>query len=157
MWGRHAMNSPSIVFGISVGFLVGIACGSLLRKNRFKRAFVYFGLPTGGAGVVGGINELVKLSSIVSFDSAQLLMAYSATTAVTVAFVWWRLDVESARGTPPEEAEMTQEQWDKLTPRQRIIVRRRLHEKKSSREVANELNISVDQVDKEFMQALETV
>jgi DNA-directed RNA polymerase specialized sigma24 family protein len=100
---------------------------------------------------------LVKLSTDVGLHGVQLVTAYAVATVIAAVVTWWAENAVAARHNPPPEAEMTKEQWDKLTPRQRIIVRRRLQDKKSVKEVADELQMSVAEVNEELCRALQSI
>lgn len=145
------VNWISVIFGAAVGVVVGIPVARFYRAGKFNRGLAVFGILVGG-GVTGGLKFLVNLGGSVKFEMPQVLASYATVVALTVVPVLVRRD----RRPPPREAEMTTEQWDRLTPRQKIIVRRRLHDKKTSKEVARELGMTEAQVNEEFLRALES-
>lgn len=140
------MNWSSVLFGAAVGIVVGIPVARHYRAGKFTRGLAVFGILAGG-GIAGGLKALISLGD--SFDVPIVLVSYAVTVALIVVLVL-------IRGAPPREAEMTPEQWKKLTSRQRIILRKRLDEGMSSKEVADDLGMTEDQVNQEFLRALES-
>ncbi|MBI4703762.1 MAG: hypothetical protein HY744_21850 [Deltaproteobacteria bacterium] len=148
------MDLSSLLTGGAMGVLVGVVVGNLIRAGKYFRALALFGIGTGSAGAVGGLSVLRELIGAQGLTAGPLLASYATATVVSAATTWVIAGVLARRRAPPREARMTREEWEQLTPLQRVVGSKRLREGKESFQIAAELGISVDTVNEEFLAAM---